>query len=76
MLTIKCARCKSKVLKYQKIGLGKVLRCYIKRIKIVYGIIKNDNLFCANCNNIIGKLHKGHFNMNAQEFTSSGQKIK
>lgn len=32
MLTIRCAKCKSKLWKYDKIGQGEVLRCHKARI--------------------------------------------
>ncbi|GAB6099213.1 hypothetical protein JCM16358_10920 [Halanaerocella petrolearia] len=78
MLTIKCARCKDKVLKYKKIGKGRVLRCWEEKITRIYGKIKNDKLICQNCANIIGKIKTGrgtnYVNMNQDEFTYSGRK--
>jgi len=76
MLKIKCSRCKSKILKYQKIGYGQVLRCYLKRIKDNYGLVENDQLKCPRCENIIGIKQKGHFKMKQDEFTYGGKKIR
>ncbi|OEG63254.1 hypothetical protein [Halanaerobium congolense] len=36
MLTIKCAKCKTKLFKYEKIGQGKVLRCGKNKITRLY----------------------------------------
>lgn len=75
MLTIKCARCKAKVLKYLKMGEGRVLRCYQKRIRRLYGILEGGELRCSNCRNRIGIQKRGHIKMNQKEFTAKGQKI-
>ncbi|ERJ12697.1 hypothetical protein [Haloplasma contractile] len=77
MLTIKCAKCKTKIIKYKKIGTGKVLKCFISRIKRYYdGEIKNDHLICGKCGNQIGKLEDEYFKMNQSAFTYTGTKIK
>ncbi|OWZ83532.1 hypothetical protein [Natranaerobius trueperi] len=75
MLTIKCGGCKSKIFKYQKIGKGKVLRCYKKRIKRVYqGKVHSNKLICGSCNNVIGNLEERLIQMNQDSFTYSGKK--
>ena len=77
MLTIKCAKCKSKIIKYKKIGTGKVLRCWKSKIKRVYdGEVQNGNLVCSNCGNIIGKVEDDYVKMNRDAFTYTGTKIK
>jgi len=76
LLTIKCARCKSKVMQYKKIGQGRVLRCYLPRIKRFFARVEKGQLQCPGCDNIIGKKKTGFFQMNRREFTYSGKKIK
>lgn len=76
MLTIKCGRCKSKILKYNKIGHGKILRCYRERIHKLYGYVKEGQLKCRDCHHSIGNLKNGHFKMYGKEFTYSGRKIR
>jgi predicted RNA-binding Zn-ribbon protein involved in translation (DUF1610 family) len=81
MLTIKCAKCKSKIIKYKKIGKGKVLRCWKDRITRVYeGKEKDNNLVCRECGNSLGELSKNnrgkYYKMNRDEFTYTGNKIK
>ena len=80
MLTIKCAKCKDKIMKYKKIGQGKVLKCWEKKIRRLYGIIKNNKLLCSNCKNVIGKIKsknsKNYVKMNRDQFTYTGKKIR
>ncbi|MGM0411027.1 MAG: hypothetical protein ACQEQF_09735 [Bacillota bacterium] len=80
ILTIKCAKCKSKIFKYEKIGKGKVLRCWKNRITRVYeGKEDEGKLICGNCNNILGELKENnrgkYYDMNRDEFTYTGKKI-
>ena len=74
MLTIKCAKCNKKIMKYEKVGQGRVLRCYVSEIKNFYIEPVNDELKC-NCGNIIG-IHEGRWiKMKQNAFTYSGTKI-
>ena len=80
MLTIKCAKCKTKLMKYKKIGQGKVLRCWESKIQRFYdGEIIEDQLVCGSCGNIIGDIessNKGNcIKMNSDSFTYTGTKI-
>lgn len=76
MLTIKCAKCKSKIMKYKKIGKGKVLRCWESKIKRLYNAeIKKDNLVCGGCGNDIGIIKDEYIKMNRDAFTYTGTKI-
>ena len=79
ILTIKCAKCKDKILKYNKIGSGQVLRCWESKIKTIYGELKNEKLYCPNCNNLIGEVKtakgKNYVAMRKKQFTYSGHKI-
>ncbi len=75
MLTIKCASCKKKLWKYDKIGQGEVLRCHKSRIKKEYIQLNrvNDKIMCA-CGKEVG-IDKGtFFKMIAKAFTYSGTK--
>jgi len=74
MLTIKCAACKRKLWKYEKIGKGEVLRCYKSRIEREYEYnIVGDKLACT-CGNLIG-IDKGqHIKMIKKGFVYSGKK--
>ncbi len=76
MLTIKCAKCKGKIMKYKKIGKGKVLRCWKNKIARLYDAqIEGDNLICNNCGNIIGEVKENYIKMNSNAFTYTGTKI-
>ena len=77
MVTIKCAKCKGKIIKYKKIGMGKVLRCWKDRIKRFYeSKIQDGNLVCNNCDNIIGIDEGEYFKMERIAFTYTGTKIR
>ena len=75
MLTIKCAKCGTKLMKYQKIGNGKVLRCFRGRIVKDYTIRQSDLVLCPHCLNVIGKDEGIFIKMNQGSFTYSGTKI-
>lgn len=75
VLTLKCAGCKRKLWKYDKIGKGEVLRCHKERIMRDYGHIEQagDKLTCL-CGQEIG-IDKGSFiKMVAKGFTYTGTK--
>lgn len=74
MLVIKCAACKRKLWRYDKIGKGEVLRCHKDRITKRYGF-KNieDRIECL-CGRLVG-IDKGtYIKMNGRGFTYSGTK--
>lgn len=74
MLTIRCAACKKKLWKYDKIGKGEVLRCHKQRIEKEYGYKNDNNKVVCDCGNEIG-IDKGSFiKMIAKGFTYSGVK--
>lgn len=66
MLDIHCARCTTWVLKYQKDGVGQLLRCYLNRIFAPLELVALQhnpairepkdmaNLVCPKCNTVIG----------------------
>lgn len=74
MLTIKCSRCKSKLIKYRKIGKGKVLRCHKSKIKNWYDLYEDAGYYYCSCGNIIGENKEKYIKMNRREFTYSGTK--
>ncbi len=73
MLTIRCAKCKTKLFKYKKIGQGQVLRCYKDRIEPLEMIIKNGSLLCV-CKNVVGIEMDSHFKMKTHQFIYTGRK--
>ncbi|WP_018248765.1 hypothetical protein [Orenia marismortui] len=66
-------------MKYKKIGQGRVLRCWENKIRQLYGRIEDNNLFCRDCNNLIGEIksrgQRNYVKMNRNQFTYSGTKI-
>lgn len=54
MLTIRCAHCHRKLLKYEKFGKGRLIYCWKDRIKD-NKTIKRENLISCPCGQIIGK---------------------
>lgn len=75
MLTLKCAACKQKLWRYDKIGPGEVLRCHKSRIDRVYGstIMEGDKINCS-CGLELGIDKGGFYKMIAKSFTYSGTK--
>ena len=74
MLTIRCAACKRKLWRYDKVGRGEVLRCHKDRIiKVFDAVITNDRIGCF-CGKDVG-IDKGrYFKMIGKAFTYSGTK--
>lgn len=74
MLVIKCAACKRKLWKYDKIGKGEVLRCHKSRITRTYDFTTVDDQVRCLCGKVVG-IDKGTFiKMNGRAFTYSGTK--
>nr|WP_167940967.1 hypothetical protein [Desulfobaculum xiamenense] len=75
MLTIRCARCKTKLWKYNKLGKGEVLRCHKARIeRMLDAIAENGKILCP-CGETIG-FDKGTFyRMVRKAFVYSGEKV-
>ena len=74
MLTIKCSGCKRKLLKYKKIGPGKVLRCHKSRISRQFDVVeREDRLFCP-CGRSIATDMGRFYKMHADAFTYTGTK--
>ena len=67
MITIKCARCKRRLLRYAKMKRGRVLHCYKDRISKDWTVRVGDEVRCE-CGNVIGvdegrwiKMRQGSF---------------
>ncbi len=75
MLTIKCAKCGSKVFKYLKIGKGELHICIKSRISKDFSVKDGDLFKCPKCGNIIGVDNKGFIKLKKGSFTYSGTKI-
>ncbi len=74
MLVLRCAACKRKLWKYDKIGQGEVLRCHKDRIKKHYFWQQDGHKIKCLCGKDIG-IDKGSFiKMVAKAFTYTGTK--
>jgi hypothetical protein len=74
VLVLKCAACKKKLWRYDKVGPGDVLRCHKDRIIKIYSFIKEDKKIKCLCGKDIG-IDKGPFiKMISKAFTYSGTK--
>ena len=74
MLTIKCAACKRKLWKYEKIGQGQVLRCYKDRITRHYESKQTGvEVYCL-CGKRIGMDEGEYIKMIGGAFVYSGTK--
>lgn len=74
MLTIKCAACKRKLWKYEKIGKGAVLRCYKDRITRHYEAQTAGATVQCPCGKTIGVDEGPYIKMIANAFIYSGTK--
>lgn len=76
MLTLRCARCKKKLLRYQKWGLGEVHRCHKDRIeRMLQARVQGDRLRCP-CGEAVG-IDKGtYFKMIRAAFVHTGTKTR
>ncbi len=72
MITIKCAKCGKKLIKYRKIGKGRILKCYLSRIYDDKTVKKNGKIYCS-CGNLIGVIEKNYIKMRQRNFTYSGK---
>jgi len=74
VLVIKCAACKRKLWKYDKIGQGEVLRCHKDRITKVYGVEQEDDKIRCLCGKEIGVDKGSYIKMIGKAFTYRGTK--
>lgn len=75
MLILRCAACRKKLWRYDKIGRGEVLRCHKERIVRDYGNSSTDGkkIYCL-CGNTIGIEKGGFYKMIDRAFTYAGTK--
>ncbi len=74
MLTLRCAACKRKLWRYDKIGPGEVLRCHKDRISKFFSYQMHDKKIQCPCGKNIG-IDKGKFyKMISKAFTYKGSK--
>ena len=72
MLVVKCAACKKKLWRYDKIGPGDLLRCHKARIDKMYGsIFDGDKIYCR-CGRDVGIDKRSFYQMIKGAVTSSG----
>jgi len=74
VLVIKCAACKRKLWKYDKVGQGEVLRCHKERITKIYRIGREENRIRCLCGKDIGIDRGSYIKMRAKAFTYRGTK--
>lgn len=74
MLVLKCAACKKKLWRYDKIGQGELVRCHKARIDKVYGLEECGAKICCRCGREVGIDKGSYFQMISKAFTSSGSK--
>jgi len=71
MITVKCAKCKRKIFKYQKIGKGRLWHCWKERIIEDYSIREGNQIKCK-CGNLIGIDQGKWIKMRQNSFTYTG----
>ncbi|KAA3659390.1 MAG: hypothetical protein DWQ04_22485 [Chloroflexi bacterium] len=74
MLTVKCAACKRKLWKYDKIGKGDLLRCHKDRISRKYEIEQSGQKVMCLCGKEIGIDKGSHIKMIRKSFVYTGTK--
>ncbi len=74
MLTIRCAACKKKLWRYDKIGQGEVLRCHKDRIQKMFTTRTNGHKIQCVCGKDIGIDKGSNYKMIAKAFTYRGTK--
>jgi len=75
MVTVKCARCKSKIFKYLKVGRGRILHCWKGRIIEDYSVRNGSEIKCQ-CGNLIGIDEGKWIKMKQRSFICSGARTK
>jgi hypothetical protein len=74
VLVLRCAACKKKLWKYDKVGPGEVLRCHKDRIIRIYASTKENGKIKCPCGKEVG-IDKGtYIKMIGKAFTYSGTK--
>ncbi len=74
MLIIRCAYCKEKLYRYDKIGPGQVLRCHKERIDRVFNapLIEDGMVKCPRCKKDFARHTKTCYEMIREGFTYTG----
>jgi len=75
MIVIKCAKCRSKILKYVKIGKGRILHCWKERI-IEDNSVRDGSEVKCQCGNLVGIDEGKWIRMKQSSFIYSGTKTK
>jgi hypothetical protein len=71
VLVIRCARCRARLLKYRKIGKGRLLHCWKDRILEDHTRRSGSEVRCP-CGSLIGVDEEKWIKMKQAAFTSSG----
>ncbi len=74
MLTIKCAGCKRKIWKYDKVGKGQVLRCHKTKITKEYDFVFANNRVSCKCGRTICEDKGSYYRMIPKAFMYTGEK--
>jgi len=74
VITIKCAKCKTKLFRYLKIGKGQVRHMWPDRIDEDHSIHDGDVIKCK-CGNVIGRDEVKYINLKRSAFTYTGRKF-
>ena len=75
MLLLRCAACRRKLWRYDKVGKGALLRCHKSRIEKDYGNtgLDGSRVLCR-CGKVLGFDKGGHIRMASKTFSASGTK--
>jgi hypothetical protein len=74
VLVLRCAACKKKLWKYDKVGPGEVLRCHKDRIIRTYASTKENSKIKCPCGKEVGTDKGTYIKMIGKAFTYSGTK--
>ncbi len=74
MLVLKCAACRKKLWRYDKIGQGELLRCHKARIDKMYGSSFDGHKIHCRCGREVGIDKGSYYQMVKGAYTSSGSK--
>jgi len=72
MITVKCAKCKTKIFKYRKFGKGKLWHCWKDRIVADYSVRDGELVRCPVCGNVIGVDQKKWIKLKPGRYIYSG----
>jgi len=71
MITVKCAKCRSRIFRYAKMKKVKILHCWKDRIEKDYSVREGDKVLCR-CGNLIGIDEGKWIKMRQGSFTYTG----